>query len=211
MCGRYTITTPSEELAEYFGAASPREGIEPRKNAAPSQSLPVILDSHPTQIVYARWGYPMRIKQDASQVNLINVRAETIEREPYYTKKPNFGHRCLVLADGFYEWMKAGTGKKFPYRFTVEEMPIAFAGVYQWSERKGVQEPLFAIVTVPPNDLVRKVHNRMPAILERHKEKQWLGAKPEDYRKLLKPFGGKMSVRASSPLINNPKSDSALL
>jgi putative SOS response-associated peptidase YedK len=211
MCGRYTITTPSAELAEYFGAALPSQGIEPRTNAAPSQSLPVILDSDPKQIVYARWGYPMRIKQDSSEFNMINVRAETIEREPYYTKKPNFGRRCLVLADGFYEWMKQDAGKKIPFHFIVGGKPIAFAGIYQWSERKGVQEPLFAIVTVPPNELVRKIHNRMPAILERHKEKRWLAADPDDYRKLLKPFEGKMAAKAASPLMNDPKNENPSL
>ena len=164
MCGRYTITTPGEKLAEYFKAKLPTGPIPVNTNARPTQRLPVILDEDPNQIVMAHWGYPIHIA--GTEKELINVRAESIETKPLF-RKAALSHRCIVLADGFYEW-KQDAGKKTPYKLTVTYSPIAFAGIYRWQQKKLSDDllPFFSIITVPSNDSMREIHDRMPVILD---------------------------------------------
>jgi putative SOS response-associated peptidase YedK len=148
----------------------------------------VILEDNPNQIVLAHWGYPIHI--GLSEKELINVRAESIETKPFF-KKAALKHRCIVLADGFYEWKKEA-GKKQPYKLTINHTPMAMAGIYKWQEKKltGEMLPFFSIVTVPPNDFMKDIHDRMPVILEIGKEKNWLISDSID--RLLKTYAHKM-------------------
>ena len=172
MCGRYTITTPGKELAEYFRATLPAGPIPINNNAKPTQRLPIILEDEPNQIVMAHWGYPIHIGD--TEKELINIRAESIKTKPFF-KKAAQKHRCIILADGFYEWKKEADRKR-PYKLTVSHSPIAFAGIYKWQQKKLTDEmlPFFSIITVPANDSMKEIHDRMPVILDENNEKAWL-------------------------------------
>jgi putative SOS response-associated peptidase YedK len=174
MCGRYTIAVPTELLAERFDATVPPDA-GPRFNAAPTQQLPVLLNDGERQIQMLRWGLIPHWSKDASSASkMINARAETIAEKPAY--RGTFQkHRCLVLADGFYEWKKTSDGK-VPIRFTLKSgEPFAFAGLWEnWKDPQGEWIKTFTIITGKPNELVSSVHDRMPMMLLPENEKVWL-------------------------------------
>lgn len=197
MCGRYGIYTPPDELGERFAATS--IDLEPTYNAAPREQLPVIRDDADDAITTARWGLVPEWADDDS-TEFINARAETLEEKPSfrdaYTRSaerdgvPSAG-RCLVLADGFYEWVEEDDGRKQPYYVTRRDgEPFAMAGLWsRWTPtteqtdlasfgagESADPDPVetFAIVTTEPNALVEKLHHRMAAILPRENEREWL-------------------------------------
>lgn len=175
MCGRFGLSFNKEEIEQRFGARFEAEAFRPRYNAAPSQSLPVILSEDPKTIRFLAWGLrPAWMTKVTKKEGIINVRAETLRDRP--TFKEDFSRRrCLVLADSFYEWKKGGK-QKIPYRILLKSgEPFAFAGI--WEENTGEDgQPLrtFAIITTEANKLVGEVHNRMPVILRKEAEKTWL-------------------------------------
>lgn len=165
MCGRYAVSTPTEQLATHFNAQLPAEW-QPRRNAAPSQNLPVLLNDGSRRIHLLNWGF---VPSWSPSTRLINARAETL------TEKPTFRNafqrrRCLVLADAFYEWQAKGKHKQ-PMRFALSSTaPFAFAGI--WEQRD--ETAAFLIITTTPNALVAPVHNRMPVILPPEAYALWL-------------------------------------
>lgn len=194
-------------LSERFNAKAPALPFAPRFNARPSQILPVILNASPKQIQMGLWG----LKPAWSKNLLINTRKETLETKT--TFKNNFqNRRCLILSDGFYEWEKQGQ-KKIPYRFELKTHGLfAFAGI--WDESSDKKTPAFSIITVEPNSLVSKIHNRMPAILPLNREKDWLNPDFEknDLLKMLTSFPRElMQMRPVSSLVNSAKNDSPLI
>jgi putative SOS response-associated peptidase YedK len=174
MCGRYTITTPTKELARYFEVLPPREAYSPNDDARPSQNLPIVIQDNPKQMVIGHWGYPIRI--GSKEKELINVRFESIKEKPMFRRAAET-HRCVILADGFFEWKKTG-GKSEKYRFTLQHRPMAFAGIFEWRAKTLSDEkrPFFSIITVPANDAMRPIHDRMPFILPEAHEYTWLAA-----------------------------------
>jgi putative SOS response-associated peptidase YedK len=171
MCGRYSIAIESAEIEEHFGARF-AEPMQRRYNAAPSQRLPVILNADRRSIVLSPWGIkpPWLVKRDG----LINVRAETL-REKRTFQQDLSDRRCLIPADGFYEWQARTDGKKAPYRIVRRDGRVfAFAGI--WEVEKNAGEPRFAIITTRANDLMRPIHLRMPVILAADQEGTWLSA-----------------------------------
>jgi len=191
MCGRYSLTNPSR-LARAFPQLRYGEFSEiglPRYNIAPSQIVLGARDGGRDAIEALRWGLHGRI----------NVRAESLT-----ARRGPLGRRCVVFADGFYEW-RAGT----PVRFTLRsEEPFALAGVW---EAAGDEPPACAIVTCPPNELVRPVHDRMPAIVPPDALPLWLSADevPADVaRAILVPFAGAaMQAQPVSKRLNNARYD----
>jgi putative SOS response-associated peptidase YedK len=175
MCGRFTMATNAEALEERFHARLATEITMPTYNAAPSQAQLTILNDHPHAIVRAAWGFMPAWADGRPDVKpLINARAETVATKPFFRdafKKK----RCLVLADGFYEWKRTGKSK-VPYRIALKtEEPFAFAG--SWStvhDAQGVVQPTFAILTTEANTLVSQIHTRMPVILPEQDEEDWL-------------------------------------
>jgi putative SOS response-associated peptidase YedK len=175
MCGRFTMATNAEALEERFHARLATEITMPTYNAAPSQAQLTILNDHPHAIVRAAWGFMPAWADGRPDVKpLINARAETVATKPFFRdafKKK----RCLVLADGFYEWKRTGKSK-VPYRIALKtEEPFAFAGI--WStvhDAQGVVQPTFAILTTEANTLVSQIHTRMPVILPEQDEEDWL-------------------------------------
>ena len=218
MCGRYTITSNVEQLAVRFGAEpAAAEGVttegalEPHFNAAPTQTLPVILNQEPGQIQLLRWGLVPRWAKDTSgAAKMINVRAETVEEKPTFRDALR-RRRCLVLADSFYEWQQTPAGK-VPMRIMLASgQPFAFAGIWElWRDPNGALLRSFAIITTTPNELVAPIHNRMPAILRPEDERRWLDEDSEatPWRDVLGPFpADQMTAYPVSRLVNSPAND----
>jgi putative SOS response-associated peptidase YedK len=174
MCGRFGISLDRELIEQHFGAKFEAD-FRPRYNAAPSQSLPVILNEDPKTIRFISWGLrPAWLKKAAGRKELINVKAETLRDRPTF-KGDLTRRRCLVPADGFYEWQKTGK-PKIPYRISLKSGELfAFAGI--WQDNTGEDgNPLrtFAIITTAANSLVGQIHDRMPVILKKDDEKRWI-------------------------------------
>lgn len=211
MCGRFSIATPIEELRERFEAEPPKAEVKPRYNAAPGQDMLVITSETPKQMSLFHWGLvPSWAKDPKIGYKLINARAETLAEKPAF-RHAFQKHRCLVLADGFYEWDKKQK-THVPYHIYLKgHKPFAFAGLCEyWKDEKGKELKSFTIVTTDSNKLVGEIHNRMPVILEPQGEKKWLDpkAKIEDVEKIMKPFPTqKMEAYPISTLVNNPRND----
>jgi putative SOS response-associated peptidase YedK len=208
MCGRFTITNKKEILEERFTAKFEADNYNPRYNAAPSQKLPVILNTDPKIIHMIEWGIkPAWLKQVSKRDSLINVRSETIKEKKTF-KKDFEERRCLVLADGFYEWKKNGNGPKIPYRIVLKRNKLfAFAGLWEIFEDK----PVFAIITTIPNSILEPIHNRMPVILDENDESDWINVDEpvSSLLKFLHPLPGKkMESYTVSTLVNSTKRDS---
>jgi putative SOS response-associated peptidase YedK len=175
MCGRFTIISQEEVLEKRFHARF-AENFRPRYNAAPSQRLPVILNSAPHQIRLLKWGLnPPCLREFAKKDGLINVKAETLKEKTTF-KADLEKRRCLVLADSFYEWKRTAGGKKAPFRLLLKNrQPFAFAGIWELDkDREGKEVETFAIITTRPNQQAAEIHNRMPVILSERGEKLWV-------------------------------------
>lgn len=209
MCGAFSIYNDIAVLSKRFGVKPPKKKLEPRFNVRPAQSIPLIFNTEPDVLEYALWGvHPYWDKE--GKMFIINARSDGLEKATW--KKSLAERRCLIIADGFYEWQKTD-GAKIPYRFELKnKQPFAFAGL--WQEEKdaqGNEHPHCVIITTEPNSLVSGVHNRMPAILNPTDEKLWLNpdVTPEEALKLLKPYPEKeMLSYPISTLINRPTNDS---
>ena len=167
MCGRYTVAKDQTTLSLYFGAEFSKTH-RPIFNASPGQHLPVILDVEPHNIQPAFWGIITDF-QDRPRRLLINARSETVDQRPTFRDAVQ-QRRCLVVADGFYEWQATALGKQ-PYRMVLNaNEPFAFAGIWQKYQGK----PAYVILTTEANTVTRPIHDRMPVILERDKLVPWL-------------------------------------
>jgi putative SOS response-associated peptidase YedK len=210
MCGAYTLDKELDQLMKRFAADTAPEGYRKRYNVRPTQAVPVILNTRPGLIELARWGItPAWDKTGKKQ--LINARKDGLDK-PTFRKSFN-ERRCLVLADGFYEWMQVpGQSRKRPFRFVLKsEEPFAFAGIWREQEGEGVAGPHCAIITTEPNGVVGKVHDRMPAILRPEAETEWLSldTSPEQALELLAPYpDAEMRAYEVSTLVNSPAHDS---
>ncbi|KPL90950.1 SOS response-associated peptidase [Herpetosiphon geysericola] len=209
MCGRYSITADGQQVAMRFGVQVAGDW-QAHYNAAPSQSLPVILNSDPQSVQWLRWGLVPHWAKDPSIGNkMINARAETLLEKPSF-REPLRKRRCLVLADGYYEWQATAKGKQ-PMRFVLDDgQPFAMAGL--WEEWRGGETPLatFSVITTSANAMAAAVHNRMPVILAPETERDWLNPEIDvaDLLPLLTPFAGeKMSVYPVSTRLNSPSND----
>jgi putative SOS response-associated peptidase YedK len=187
--------------------------LVPRYNAAPSQSLPVILNASPGRIVLSHWGIaPVWLSSLARKDGLINVRFENLRDRPTFRSDLAL-RRCLVLADGFYEWQATKSKRKIPYRITREDgAPFAFAGI--WQETSDGLSPRFAIITTAADSFMAPIHSRMPVILDEKEEKAWIGGEGEltDFLRLLEtPYGSALRMYEVSRDVNRAFVDSPLL
>ena len=175
MCGRFTMATNAAALAERFHAQVAPALAGPTYNAAPSQAQLTILNDHPDTMVRATWGFVPAWADGRPDVKpLINARAETVATKPFF-RDAFKRKRCLVLADGFYEWKRTGKSK-VPYRIALKtEEPFAFAGIWSMAHAaQGDVHPIFALLTTEANTLVAQIHTRMPVILREQDEEEWL-------------------------------------
>jgi putative SOS response-associated peptidase YedK len=189
MCGRYSLTTPVEGLRHLFQFPE-QPNLGPRYNIAPTQDAPVLRrgEDGAVHLASLRWGLiPPWAKDKSVGARFINARGETIATQSAF--RDAFDHRrCLVPADGFYEWRKEGKQKQ-PFRFHLaDDLPFCFAGLWErWRDRetRTVIES-FTIITTDANELVAPIHNRMPVMLQRHDMAQWLEG--TSAAKLLRPY-----------------------
>jgi putative SOS response-associated peptidase YedK len=177
MCGRYTLITPLRELTRRFQVETVLL-LKPRYNLAPTQQAPVIvLREGKRELRFMRWGLiPPWAKEKKGGYAAINARAESLASRPMFRHALKW-RRCLVLADGFYEWRD-----NHPYRFTLTgEAPMAFAGLWEgWHDPEGNDLDSFSIVTIPSRGSARILHDRMPLILTPAGEAKWLSGEPLD-------------------------------
>ncbi len=215
MCGRYTLHHDADALAARF-AAQPALDIEPRYNIAPTQPVAAVTNHESGRRLEAfHWGLvPFWAKDPAIGNRMINARAETLAEKPAF-KNALVRRRCLVPADGFYEWKKEGPRGRQPMYVRVKtgDGLFAFAGLWEeWRDPASPDGPPLrscAIITVAPNALMAPIHDRMPAILRPDDEAAWLDTQnlrnPGDILPLLNPFADDaMEAYAVSRLVNAP-------
>lgn len=214
MCGRFTLTVGWGEVANEFGL--PGEGLDlpPRYNIAPSQFVPVVAlkgDRQTRGMAMLKWGLvPFWADDPAAGPRPINLRSESVA---YKFSEQFRQKRCLLPADGFYEWRTEGRRKR-PHRFTLAGGGVfAFAGLWDaWTAGGGPPLLTCCSLTTTPNDLVRPIHDRMPVIVPRANYAEWLDpATPERrLRQLLVPFPAElMTVREVGPAVNKATTEGA--
>ncbi|MEW6718687.1 MAG: SOS response-associated peptidase [Chloroflexota bacterium] len=215
MCERFTLAMDAIALQQSFPDFDiPDAELTPRFNIAPTQPVAVIPNDGSRALDFFVWGLIPSWARDATFGNrMINARAETLSQKPSF-KAAYKRRRCLILSDGFYEWSKLpNSTRKTPYFICMASGdPFAFAGLWEtWFAPDGSEIKSCVIITTRPNELVARLHNRMPAILPREAYNSWLNpeeCRPTDLPDLLTPFpANDMSCYPVSTLINNPKVD----
>lgn len=213
MCGRYTLIFDFKALQAAFPFAIEEVPFTPRYNIAPTQQVLTWGADSPNTGAFMRWGLiPSWAKVIDPKRNMINARAETVAANGAY-RTPFRKQRCLVLADGFYEWRKVGTGKT-PMRIVLKSRePFGFAGLWdQWKDpATGQPVRSCTIITTEPNELMSTIHDRMPVILPREAHGLWLDRDVDDpglLQTLLKPYrAGEMEAYLVSTLVNSVRND----
>lgn len=183
MCGRYTLANPDGLDPEELGLPGRPEDLVPRYNVAPTQAAPVIPNVVPRRVAWFRWGLlPSWARDPSLAARLINARAETLVEKPAF-RDAFRRRRCLVLADGFYEWRREGRARA-PFRFRRRDGRVfAFAGLWEsWRSPEGADLRTFTIITTSANPTVAPIHDRMPVILPREAYDPWLDPRPVDPR-----------------------------
>ncbi|HVC92825.1 MAG TPA: SOS response-associated peptidase, partial [Pirellulales bacterium] len=175
MCGRFTLRTPASQVAEAFGVL-PFADLQPRYNIAPSQPVGVVRLSKNDgrELDFVKWGLvPSWADDPAIGYKMINARSDTVATKPSFRKAFKV-RRCLVVADGFYEWQKTD-GKKQPHYIRLkDDRPFAFAGLWEHWGRDGAEFDSCTIITTDANAEVAPIHGRMPAVLEAGALDPWL-------------------------------------
>ena len=203
-------------MAADFGVDEVVDDLQPSFNIAPTHDVAMIVNNGSQRLVAMRWGLVPSWATDPSiGSKLINARAESLTEKAAF-KEAFKRRRCLIVADGFYEWQKVGK-EKSPLMIRLKsDRPFAFAGLYEtWIPPWGEPMSTCTIITTEPNDLVRPIHNRMPAILPKKLESLWLDETARDHHLLmdmLAPYPAEeMEAFAVSSLVNSVKNDSPAL
>ncbi len=215
MCVRYVLHQTDAALAAIAQALSrklaPPEWARPRYNVALTQVMPVVaLGAGVPEVRGMMWGYvPFYERAKPKMRMLPNAKAETAATAAAF-RQAAAHRRCLVPANGFYEWKTAG-GRKYPHVFMLrDEEPFAFAGIWENAESERIPET-FAILTTEPNDRVRPIHDRMPVILAGNAMARWIGDQPladDEFRSLTRPLAAdRMTVRPVSRFVSNARNE----
>lgn len=217
MCGRYRLSRRKKLVEEYFDSTSDIEGWTPRYNIAPTQPVAIIRQNpkEPVrELSLVRWGLiPSWSKDGSGAAKMINARSETASEKPAFRDALKF-RRCLVPADGFYEWQRLGKGKQ-PYCFEVREGDLfAFAGIWdRWRGADGTTVETCSILTTTPNAVTSAIHDRMPVILNSDCHDLWLDPGMRDVRvasEMLMPYDARlMRCYPISSRINQVANDDA--
>jgi putative SOS response-associated peptidase YedK len=214
MCGRFTLAVDPSQLQEAFPWADVSSQAAPRFNIAPTQPVAVIANNGENRLEYFHWGLvPSWAKDPEIGNRMINARAETLAEKPSF-RNAFRRRRCLVLADGFYEWRQEEDKKvKTPmYIRLASGRPFAFAGLWEaWNSPDGSTLLSCAIITTEPNRLMSGIHNRMPVILPEGAYPRWIDPserRPEELQPLLAPYpDGELTAYPVDRLVNSPKND----
>jgi putative SOS response-associated peptidase YedK len=218
VCGRFILGVVREELErlvdDYYGIVGIGDvGALPRYNVAPGQEIVAVVgDGKTNRIGLIQWGFvPAFATSEKSVHPIINARAESLLEKAFYVDALTH-RRCLVLADGFYEWKDEGT-RKVPMRiFLKNERLFAMAGIWSaWTRPDGTKLHTCAIVTTAANDFMKPIHTRMPVILAKDAEEAWLGSERQDAKglaSLLVPYDdAKMACHAVSAAVNSVRAE----
>ncbi len=212
MCGRFTITLDADSIKQGTGVIELPADFAPRFNVAPTQPVMVVTDPAARQARWMRWGLiPSWAKDPEIGNKLINARSETLEEKPSF-RSAFAKRRCLILADGFYEWHKPPKpARSQPYLFRRSGgEPFAFAGLWEfWRSPEGMELNTCTIITCDANACVAPVHPRMPVMLSGEDMWAWLEIQnSKELSALLKPYPAEMMTRHPvSPLVNKPDLD----
>jgi putative SOS response-associated peptidase YedK len=216
MCGRFTLSVFPEVLTQIFEVEKIPD-FKPQYNIAPTQMVLVVLyntEGNKREIQRLRWGLiPSWAKEQSMGARLINARAETVAEKPAF-RRAFKRQRCLVVADGFYEWQRQN-GKKQPYYFRLSNgKPFGFAGLWEeWQSSEQERIKSCTILTTQANELLQMVHDRMPVILQQESYDLWLDPQVHDVellQPLLYPYPSEaMTSYPVTTLVNSPKNNSA--
>lgn len=212
MCGRFTLTAHPQVVRDIFNLANVPGELEPRYNVAPTQPVAVITNDDPKTLTFHRWGLvPSWSKDIAIGNKLINARAETAHEKPAF-RAAFKRRRCIIPADGFYEWQKTSDGK-IPHFIHLKGQPVfGFAGLWEiWNSPEGDELRTCTILTTDANETVSKLHNRMPVILHPDDYAEWLQpdeVKVDSLLHLMRPYESEaMALYEVSTMVNRPTVD----
>lgn len=207
MCGRYALHSLIQDLQQHFGLFDSVD-FKPRYNISPSLFLPVVRPQDGgVELALCQWGFIPGWLKSMPKNKSINARAESLADKPFFRSAFRL-RRCLVPANGFYEWKRTGTQKQ-PYYIRLSDAELfSFAGI--WDRWEGGGEPVetFAIITTDANEAMKPIHDRMPVILDPAQYERWLRSGGSD---LLVPFAGPMQAFPVSRRVNSPANDGAEL
>ncbi len=213
MCGRYTLFRLDQLLKNFPNLKFPAD-LHPHFNIAPTQAVLAIANNHPDRLEFFHWGLiPSWAKDPAIGNRMINARAETLAEKPAF-KTALKRRRCLIPADGFYEWRKDGGGGKTPMFIHLKSgEPFAFAGLWDvWHSPDGSEVPSVTIITTALNAVTKPIHDRMPAIVRAADYSRWLApdeVEPDSLTDVFKPYPAKeMEAWPVSTRVNKPANDS---
>ncbi len=214
MCGRFTLQSDPQQIQLAFNIDQVNAEVKSSYNVAPTQEIVTVVQRDGRNTLEAMWWglIPVWAKDLRIGSRLINARAESIAEKPIF-KRPLKSQRCLIVADGFYEWRKQGA-KKIPMFIRLKsKRPFAFAGVYdRWESSDGERITSCAIITTTPNELMRPIHQRMPVILPKKRYEEWLDPANQEMDELvalLQPYpADKMLAYLVSALVNSPRNNS---
>ncbi|MGE0278455.1 MAG: SOS response-associated peptidase [Nitrospiraceae bacterium] len=225
MCGRFTQTATPDTIAKLFRVEGPLPLFKPSYNIAPTQRVAAVrlnAETGKRECALLRWGLIPSWANDAKIGNqCINAKAETLAEKPSF-RSAFRKRRCLVVADGFYEWQLVGalrgvraSAKQPMWIGRKDRQPFAFAGLWEyWEPAEGEPLETCAIITTEPNELMAPIHNRMPVVLGPASFDQWLDAATpaESLKALLRPCPGEeLQAYPVSPLVNNPRNNAPQL
>lgn len=215
MCGRFVLFSDLKHIQLAFDLADVKAKIKPSYNIAPTHQVATVVQrADEKSLELMRWGLiPSWAKDEAIGAKMINARAETVAEKPSF-KRALVKRRCLVIADGFYEWRKEGTRKTPMFIRLKSGELLGFAGLYEtWQPPKGEAITSCTIITTAANELMQSIHERMPVILSKTAQSAWLDPANQDTKKLvalLKPYpSNQMQAYAVSSLVNSPRNNSA--
>jgi putative SOS response-associated peptidase YedK len=208
MCGRFYLTATPAEIRKQFKIQEV-PALMPHYNIAPTQTLPIIIaEGKSRELHLARWGLVPPWSRDLSlATRMINAPAETLAEKAAYNT-PFQSQRCLVPANGFYEWQSHGA-KKQPYKIALRNGAlIAFAGLWEkWTPNNGAPIETFAIITTVASKLISEVHDSVPVIIAPADYQLWLTASPATAKKLLLPYASGLTLTPISNRVNNIEND----
>jgi putative SOS response-associated peptidase YedK len=215
MCGRYQLKAERRQVASHFDVDDTPEEMRSRYNISPTQMVPVVKNNYETnerELVMHKWGLiPFWAKDSKIGFKMINARSETVLEKPAF-RNAFKKQRCIVPADGLYEWKRDGKNKT-PFSFTMKDDSVfGFAGMWErWKSPDGQEIHSCCILTTSPNELMADVHDRMPVILRKRDYQVWLDAsavKPDELVELLVPYDAdEMKRHEVSSIVNNARNE----
>jgi len=208
MCGRFVLTANPEVIQTAFDLTTIPASMSPRYNISPTQPVAVITNENPRELTFYKWGLIPSWSKDASAAKMINARSESAAEKPSF-RSAFKRRRCIIPADGFYEWQQRA-GEKVPLFIHLKDRELfGLAGLWEvWHSPDGDELRTCTILTTDANDFMQPIHNRMPVILNKEDYPLWLSPDEEPapvLQALMKPYeGNNLTAYAVSKMVNRP-------